>query len=670
MTSPGVLPIYESPYGEKELQKTRAELLTSIYRLRDAKDLDEVGVQTLRTEKAVYNSTVDSLNELQRAYRSDPMTKLPPELFSRIVYDTVFTGTESLDMLNANQTILTLTLVSQGWMTFFTSTPMYWTHVILDEDRPDYLACASACLQLSRGLPITLHVRLPFTFSDALRKEILKHRGRIKSIHVTPSERSRSPLSKSLWKFIADLFSTSHLQDRVASYQKSVDISMLEFLLEEFPSLTEITRILFSEEMLQLLGSRNWKRIQIWSNFDSVLPILSNIRSLDTIICSHAEKRNYTMPRGASTTDGLFNWRTLGLGLIDASFPFKALNRMANLEVLSVATTPAEGFELLKNIHQLSQLKTLGWTLITDALFGVKFEHPSSVVVNRTVAALSLSLVRSKPLKDLNTVNTSQTPFLRVVIQTLPGIKILTLSSFDAWTMSEMDEILQPLHLQRLTIVTETRMELYIDSNEVPPCESLELKCPASSAIRLSSSKVTRLHIERRPNNDELITNTTFNDRLWPSLEKLTVPYQLISPSQMTLCHLRELTFRDSAVLWEGNVTRFCYYLARDPEQLPALEALYLEQYPEWDIYFIMLERRLLWSANGSKAFKSIGLPSCTPQKLLVWACEILQGRLPEREDNLELSVFGDVDVLLDETMCVYSRVGTKVLMSTTERVA
>ncbi|PVG04122.1 hypothetical protein CPB86DRAFT_202525 [Serendipita vermifera] len=77
-------------------------------------------------------------------------------------------------------------------------------------------------------------------------------------------------------------------------------------------------------------------------------------------------------------------------------------------------------------------------------------------------------------------------------------------------------------------------------------------------------------------------------------------------------------------------------------------------QCPEWDIFFIMLERRLIWSINGTRALKAVILPNYTPNRLLSCISQIVQGKLPSCPSDFSLSLFGKVEVLIDRgDLCV-----------------
>ncbi|PVG00645.1 hypothetical protein CPB86DRAFT_686859, partial [Serendipita vermifera] len=91
--------------------------------------------------------------------------------------------------------------------------------------------------------------------------------------------------------------------------------------------------------------------------------------------------------------------------------------------------------------------------------------------------------------------------------------------------------------------------------------------------------------------------------------------------------------------------------LAMNSSICPVLESLSLTQCPEWDVYFIMLETRLLGSTSDVPGFKVLHLPSYIPPDLLSITCGVLQGKLPVRPSNFDLSLIGNTEISLDVTM-------------------
>ncbi|CAG8725215.1 11443_t:CDS:1, partial [Acaulospora colombiana] len=195
---------------------------------------------------------------------------------------------------------------------------------------------------------------------------------------------------------------------------------------------------------------------------------------------------------------------------------------------------------------------------------------------------------------------------------------------------------------------------LSIESIELPPCDFLEFISAESSILQFSNRKTCRLHIA-----DYSCKRISGNlcDQDWPCLEVLTAPVFLISKLQAGFPHLREINLEDMGT--EGSVTEFFCQVALHPDLCPVLEALSIDECPEWDIFFIMLERRLFLGADRATAFKSITFSFGTPLSILPHIHEILQGRLPNRPSNFDLSRISKVTTLLDRT--VYVRIGSSL---------
>ncbi|PVG03939.1 hypothetical protein CPB86DRAFT_869306 [Serendipita vermifera] len=225
---------------------------------------------------------------------------------------------------------------------------------------------------------------------------------------------------------------------------------------------------------------------------------------------------------------------------------------------------------------------------------------------------------------------------LSLFLSALPGIDFL----------SEVFDLRKANHLsclQRLYISSE----FVIDSSELPPCDTLKVHCEnRDDLIRLSNRKTRHLTMDSGYSGK---VERNLRYRSWPSLETLTIPACLISSAETRFPHLREIILNTKSA--SGSITKFCRRLAPHPNLCPALETLSIDEFPEWDIFFIMLERRLLLGAKGATAFKYITLPASSPLNLLHHVCEILQGRLPDRPSNFDLSLLSKTKALLDETI-------------------
>ncbi|PVG04316.1 hypothetical protein CPB86DRAFT_693954 [Serendipita vermifera] len=88
-----------------------------------------------------------------------------------------------------------------------------------------------------------------------------------------------------------------------------------------------------------------------------------------------------------------------------------------------------------------------------------------------------------------------------------------------------------------------------------------------------------------------------------------------------------------------------------DSRQFPSLESIAFRHFPEWDIFFIMLERRNLHHSGKVSPIEKIQLPSYYPRFLFTPMHDLICGKFPIRPSNYDLSVAGNTDVLGDKSI-------------------
>ena len=87
------------------------------------------------------------------------------------------------------------------------------------------------------------------------------------------------------------------------------------------------------------------------------------------------------------------------------------------------------------------------------------------------------------------------------------------------------------------------------------------------------------------------------------------------------------------------------------PTELPLLDTLELGSCPEWDILFIMLEKRLLGQTTGAKPIEMILFSRVIPKRIKRALALLLAGHVVSRPSNHELSMQGNLDIFLDVDM-------------------
>ena len=87
------------------------------------------------------------------------------------------------------------------------------------------------------------------------------------------------------------------------------------------------------------------------------------------------------------------------------------------------------------------------------------------------------------------------------------------------------------------------------------------------------------------------------------------------------------------------------------PSELPSLDTLELGSCPEWDILFIMLEKRLLGQTTGIKPVETILFSRMIPTRTKRALALLLAGHIASRPSNYQLSMQGNLDIFLDVDM-------------------
>ncbi|PVF92884.1 hypothetical protein CPB86DRAFT_663523, partial [Serendipita vermifera] len=127
-----------------------------------------------------YNEVVETLHNLEVGPRVDPMDKLPIEIITYIMLE-VSAYKASWYTSRFVDSLIHLTMVSKRWRSFILSEPLLWNGISLDNNA-DVCAITSMQLTLSKDLPLTFQVHLPFEQWNSIRSDIIKHRDRIETI--------------------------------------------------------------------------------------------------------------------------------------------------------------------------------------------------------------------------------------------------------------------------------------------------------------------------------------------------------------------------------------------------------------------------------------------------------------------------------------------------------
>ncbi|CAG7849536.1 SubName: Full=Uncharacterized protein {ECO:0000313/EMBL:CCA75155.1} [Serendipita indica DSM 11827] len=138
----------------------------------------------------------------------------------------------------------------------------------------------------------------------------------------------------------------------------------------------------------------------------------------------------------------------------------------------------------------------------------------------------------------------------------------------------------------------------------------------------------------------------TLDSCCWPNIESLTIEDRHLRPDpqldvRLNLSNLRQI------MLYPGDEAGICHELAMHPQGVPRLEEIRLIPPPEWDILFIMIERRLALSVKGLTPISQLTFGCAPPEEIRVPLVSLLKGHITRRLSNYELSVQGNILLVL-----------------------
>ncbi|PVG04321.1 hypothetical protein CPB86DRAFT_869024 [Serendipita vermifera] len=265
----------------KALTTAQNEIIDRIANLEGAigTSEDKNLLASLRDHKAAYNELADQLLNRQRQIpRFDPLEKLPPELWIRIIFMLLApywlpdsaAASYSIDVDLA----FSLTLVPKPWQHVILGFPQFWTYISVDPTCPDSMVKAFTCLELSANLPVSLCLsRLSNIEWDMIGPHIIRNKHRIHRFWMIGGERSDEtiylgrqeflmillPLPNLRW--VGSLFGIDHeLEKKILGACPLLEGMVLRNITESFPddiNLDRFTHVKLPVSEIPLLLERS-----------------------------------------------------------------------------------------------------------------------------------------------------------------------------------------------------------------------------------------------------------------------------------------------------------------------------------------------------------------------------------------------------------------------------
>jgi hypothetical protein len=621
---------------------------------------------TLQKKKKSYNEVMDALQALGRGPQVDPLKTLPGEIITAIILD-ITSSKEQWYTSKEIGSLVPLMMVSKTWRNFIISEPLLWNFIVIDDKRT--LETIISQLELSVDIPLTIKFEIPFGQWRSICQELSKHRDRIQTVIF------KDPMLKKGIEFpeIAEALSPlPNLRQLGDSWGPTYDTYLYEIktFLELFPSLKEIYNIPFRSSDLEIAKDRLiLEEVQTYDSPNVFVPTVETIQGIRKVtlltIFGGPDKRENDLESALESSRQL-GWTHFKYNRYSISFPLPLLRRLLSLTSLYLGAELDTIKKVASIIHQFSQLRF--FEAFISLSHGDDLSYPPVSFPNLQVHTIKILI--SPPDNYDEPDNPQERERLlsechkipEMILQTMPNAGYLKVSiiggqsSFPFFSLKDSfkgDEMF--IYFSECTPLASSDMEL------PSSVETLSIDCTWRAICGLSSLSLKHLNILQDFGEDPVDKNMDnlyspvvsleqqIDLKTWPSLETISLYKNWVQWGQSSLDSLKTVT------IWEpddndvvDNATYFVREIARRPESYPSLEEIHLGVCPEWDILFIMLERRNLLASQGVTRIKTLWLPSSLPDSIYQGIGEIMRCKWPERPSNRELSLAGNAKTILD----------------------
>jgi hypothetical protein len=632
---------------EARLLTARWGLQEEIVALLDSNSSKAEDGALLQNKKASYNQVMDSLQDIQQSLtsRMDPMDKLPNELWNIILMGYI-EYMYSFPRRRSDR-LFSLMTVSQRWRHYMLSAPDLWTHIYLNAKGRNLVSSLTRVLDLSRDLPLTLTCEVLSTQWTELLPLLLPHRSRI--THLTIS--SRYPYEflqgiETMQKILGDLTplpNLRHLSDVWGYESLAAEDDFVCKLFDQSPLLERLEDIVFSSKpLLEAKDKLTLREVSIYANSirdSSVLEGFPSLRQVQLFALSGEEPLTHFSPQ---QTHQLY-WTHLGSTLRLHS---SILHRLPLLTCLSLEISRLEDLEqTIMVFHRLPCLeKFIGHVYFVESSHS--FELASPVIPNHRIRSIVLDTFDSPNEPASGNSNRISEAFAQVA----PSVQYLKLGAklevVKLWNWDRYEN-LKRVSIQTVNGEMDTAFPRSVERFSIFSVHDLSsLKAQPSVKILDIEVDILSCNVNMVVSEKDALIDLTE----WPALETANVQSIYARFLGASVSSLRRISISSLYAGWTNDlhITRFINEMARNPRDLPCLEEIKLNDFPEWDILIIMLERRNLLSGPDITPIKRLSLPFTSPPHISRLLPGLLAGKWVQRPSNLALSVVATIKDILD----------------------
>jgi hypothetical protein len=657
--------VEDSNLTEEQLEIERLDILSTIGQLSNNLDLtDKEACQRLRFHERAYNDIIDRIQAAKGLRLFDPLDKLPLEIWQTILYNVVsFTIRPRITLFYRSipDDILVFMLVSKRWLRSIINTPFFWNTIFLNADAPDNLARMKMNLEFSIYLPLFLRIAIPFPQWIEAVPFLAENRHRIRCIEIsshTPKYGESKEAVSEVEAYLKDLLPLPTLTrfDLVGMNPSHGTSSLVQTVLLRCPSFNYIMSPHLPREILELDSALQLRSFQTTQDLSEL--VQKRFPNLFRVNFSHSMNQQCVE---STTEDHSLAWQHFGFMTLNTPPPLALVSKLMNLVTFEAPVNGLVFKELLCRLHLMTRLNKLTLRIAYEEQYKNLF--PSDTEIGQCRSTTILDLRFNSILGPRSTIKDINIYFDRVqelLLKAFPSTEELTIRSSHVFPVHFIDSrTFSRLSVLYLDSIPQPNTEITLS----PSIESLYF-IASNSWLRgfpkFSSPSLRRLTMDSwiystAPGSTDL--QAMFEPEKWAALYALCISAHHISEISTGFECLRSLVLGISVNIYsrrdpsDDPITRFCRNFAMDPSQLPALENLGLVQLPEWDIFFIMLERRNIPKMKGIAKLRKITIPSHYPKELSGPMRDLIRGRFATRPSNWDLSLAGQLDLLEDNTM-------------------
>ncbi|KAG8830536.1 hypothetical protein FRC17_004743 [Serendipita sp. 399] len=638
------------------LESERLRLLKSIQeQSRDAyrPETREV-IKLLREE---YNRIVNKQVESNRGPWTDPLALLPLEIWVQIIQEIVDWRWSS-----SYRVITNMILVSEGWKEAIVNTPLFWTAITIDPgiEESDLLQRTVTSLHLSKDKLLTVIMEFPMTRASYESCQVLlsPHSSRIRQIIFrSPSrlQEEANTLDPSIHHILSDLLPLPKLQEIQFSHY-SLGTEEKEWnILELTPEIRILGGSTIPFSVLRCIPTPYIESLKLNGNANDLFPLLpslSRLKKIDMNESSHTypEEDMPPVPLQAHPLGlEVIRWRTFG-----GSRLMDVLRRSPRLERLTLQVKWASLstlFGMLDNFPHLSYLSiSLPRSHSDDQLTsGIIAQSPSLREFHLELGSLSVGIGSEEKKRK----NTSLSYLIDSCIPIFEKIKSVSLTIEWGWVIPTT---LWPslTHLRVLNLTLDGTLEGLILTFEA--LEDLQLTIPFNRYVPLMSNlrcpNLLLLTLRTIYSYTSEYVNIDLDAERFPKLSRLHWNSSHLGWNISSHSQLKTLIFMRGCSPIGSN---FCEYLILRPGDFPSLEQVEFHEFPEWDLVFLMLERRNFLLDPSISRIRTLVLPTTLGFLMKTPLTLLLGGQFANRLSNHDLSIAGIGETYFDKSLYVSS---------------